>query len=138
MVIYSSFRQEQWEAAKVRSATVERIGTRGNIRERGPKQLTMERLSWVCHCHQMRNPHPHRPDNNTSTCAIKCRNIEGGVYEYNAIKRNVTCPSCLCNCTAAFEVSGGGAQNEYHLHLLTIKYLSLSIHYRSVLIRMCG
>ena len=100
--------KERWELAKVNGATVERTGSRGNICERAPKRPTMERLPWVCHCHQMRNPNPQRPDNNTSTCAMKCRNGDGIVYEYDKVKRKVTCPSCLCNCTAAFEVSGGG------------------------------
>ena len=59
----------------------------------------------MCHCHQFRNPHPQRPDNPISSCPIKCRNPETGeVYEYDIIKRRVTCPACLCNCSAAFEV----------------------------------
>ena len=96
--------KEAWEVQKASGALMERTGTRGNLCGRAPKLPAMERLPWVCHCHQFRNPNPQRPNNTTTSCPIKCCNPEGEVYAYDPIKRKVTCPACLCNCSAAFEV----------------------------------
>ena len=97
--------KKQWEEAKAKGAVPIRVGSKGQACGRAPKLPVMERLPYVCHCHQMRNPNPRDPDDPVSTCPIKCRDPKTGVaYKYDTVLRKVTCPSCLCNCTCAFEV----------------------------------
>ena len=85
---------------------MEQTDSRGNKYERNPKMPAMERLPWVCHCHQFRNPHPQRPDNPASTCPIKCWGpTTEKSYEHDVIKKKVTCPTCSCNYMASFEVN---------------------------------
>ena len=94
-----------WDASKVSGGEV-RVGYCGETCERAPKMPIMERIPIVCHCIQMRNPNPKQWDDPASTCPIKCTNLQTGErYIYDAVKRKVTCPSCLCSCTAAFEAS---------------------------------
>ena len=98
--------KDTWDVAKAGGSLLVRTGTRGQDCTRVPKVPVMDRLPFVCHCHQMRSHHPQRPDNASSTCPIKCRDPGmGEVYEFDMVKKKVTCSSCLCNCTCAFEVS---------------------------------
>ena len=98
--------KQEWERKKQNGEECSRVGTRGKTTSRAPRFPTMERIPIVCHCHQMVNPNPRKWDSKGSTCIIKCTNTETGEhYGYDPVTRKTNCPSCLCNCTAAFEVS---------------------------------
>ena len=102
-----SAEKAEWERKKA-SGDGERVGTSG-ITTRAPRLPTLEKLPIVCHCHQMRNPQPGVANAVGSTCRIKCTDEKGRIYDVDSTGKS-TCPSCKCNCSAAYEV----CDIEYH------------------------
>ena len=104
-------RIKEHSAAKADWERMKKEGNGNAVREgskgkscRAPRIPTLEKVPIVCHCHQMRNAHPSIPDAPGSTCVVQCRDKDGHPYGVGADGKT-KCPSCLCNCSAAFEVS---------------------------------
>ena len=65
--------KNEWDCKKESGEVCARVGARGKTcGERAPKMPQLERLPYICHCHQMRNPNPQNPNAAGSTCVLKC------------------------------------------------------------------
>ena len=64
--------KDKWSRKKT-SGEGERVGSKGTT-SCVPRLPIMERIAFLCHCHQMRNHHPSVWDIQGSTCSIKFTN----------------------------------------------------------------
>lgn len=78
---------------------------RGSEVIRAPPKPQLEAVPIICHCIQMWNPRPSKPDNTGSTCAVRCIDLAMGIpYPLDQFEK-WTYTYCCCRCTTTYEAS---------------------------------